>query len=145
MTQQNRRPRHPMPDFVREALEEHDLIAAYDARPPYQRNDYLGWISRAKREDTRQRRLAQMLDELRLGDVYMKMAWRGGRKGSKGRQPPPELADDVREAFEAAGVLEVFLAQPPSHQRRHLRHIDEATRPETRARRIAKTCERLRG
>ncbi len=85
------RPRHPMPGFVREALEEHDLIAAYEARPPYQRNDYLGWITRAKREDTRQRRLAQMLDELRRGDVYMKMPWGGGRRTSK--QPPPELAD----------------------------------------------------
>ncbi len=137
----SRRPRHPMPGFVREALEEHGLVEAYEARPPYQRNDYLGWITRAKREDTRLRRLAQMLDELRRGDVYMKMAWGGGRKGNK--QPPPELADDVREAFEAAGVLEASLAQPPSHQRQHLRHIDEAKRPETRARRIAKTCDRL--
>ena len=75
-----RRPRHPMPDFVREALESCDLIAAYEARPPYQRNDYLGWIARAKREDTRRRRLAQMLDELRRGDVYMKMAWGGGAR-----------------------------------------------------------------
>ena len=67
-----------MPDFVREALEEHALLETYEARPPYQRNDYVGWISRAKREDTRQRRLAQMLDELRRGNIYMKMAW-GGR------------------------------------------------------------------
>ncbi len=137
----SRRPRHPMPDFVREALEEHELVEAYEARPPYQRNDYLGWISRAKREDTRQRRLAQMLDELRRGDVYMKMPWGGRRKGS---EQQPELADDVHESLAAAGVLEAFLAQPPSHQRQHLRYIDEAKRPETRARRIAKTCERLR-
>ncbi len=143
MTQQNRRPRHPMPDLVREALEEHGLVEAYEARPLYQRNDYLGWIARAKREDTRLRRLAQMLGELRRGDVYMKMPWGGGRKG--GKQPPPELADDVREALEAAGALEAFLAQPPSHQRQHLRYIDEAKRAETRARRIVKTCERLRG
>jgi [protein-PII] uridylyltransferase len=33
------------------------LRAAYDARPPYQRNDYLGWINRAKQDDTRQKRL----------------------------------------------------------------------------------------
>ena len=142
MTQQSRRPRYPMPDFVREALEAHHLLEAYEARPPYQRNDYLGWIARAKREDTRQRRVAQMLNELRRGDLYMKMPW-GGRKQAS-QQPPPELAGDVREAFEANGVVEVFLAQPPSHQRQHLRYIDEAKRPETRARRIAKTCERLR-
>jgi uncharacterized protein YdeI (YjbR/CyaY-like superfamily) len=66
-----------MPAFVREALEAKKLVAAYEARPRYQRNDYLGWIARAKLPATRQKRLAQMLDELQRGDVYMKMAWRG--------------------------------------------------------------------
>ncbi|QBF33843.1 YdeI/OmpD-associated family protein [Thalassococcus sp. S3] len=46
----------------------------FDERPWYQRNDYLGWIKRAKREDTKLRRLNQMLDELETGNVYMKMA-----------------------------------------------------------------------
>lgn len=71
------RPLQPMPSFVRDALEGRGLIEAYDARPAYQRNDYLGWINRAKREATRMKRLAQMLDELERGDVYMNMAWRG--------------------------------------------------------------------
>jgi uncharacterized protein YdeI (YjbR/CyaY-like superfamily) len=53
------------------------LMAAYEARPDYQRNDYLGWIAQARREETRRKRLDQMLDELERGDVYMKMAWRG--------------------------------------------------------------------
>ena len=75
-----RRPRNPRPPFVRAALERGDLRLAYDARPPYQRNDYLGWIARAKREATREQRLAQMLDELRLGDRYRKMAWGPGRE-----------------------------------------------------------------
>ena len=78
-----RRPRYPMPDFVRDALNDSGLTDAYRARPPYQQNDYVGWISRAKREDTRQRRLAQMLEELKKGDVYMKMAYR-----PSGRKPP---------------------------------------------------------
>jgi uncharacterized protein YdeI (YjbR/CyaY-like superfamily) len=65
-----------MPDFVSEALDGADLRAAYDARPDYQRNDYLGWINRAKRDDTKHKRLAQMLDELRGGDTYMNMPWR---------------------------------------------------------------------
>jgi len=69
---------NPMPDDIRAALDTRRLGAAYDARPAYQRNDYLGWISRAKREDTRERRIAQMLDELARGDVYMKMAWKAG-------------------------------------------------------------------
>lgn len=67
---------HPMPDAVREALEAQKLMAAYRARPPYQQNDYLGWIARAKREATRERRLLQMLDELAGGERYMHMAWR---------------------------------------------------------------------
>jgi uncharacterized protein YdeI (YjbR/CyaY-like superfamily) len=65
-----------MPAFVRAALNERGLMDAYRARPPYQRNDYLGWINRAKREETRQRRLGQMLAELTRGDRYMKMIWR---------------------------------------------------------------------
>ena len=71
-----RRPLHQRPDYVRRALDAHGLEEAYRARPPYQRNDYIGWISLAKREETRERRLAQMLDELRGGDRYMKMAHR---------------------------------------------------------------------
>ena len=70
------RAKNPMPDFVREALVARDLMWAYDARPAYQRNDYLGWISRAKREETREKRLAQMLAELESGDRYMKMGYR---------------------------------------------------------------------
>jgi uncharacterized protein YdeI (YjbR/CyaY-like superfamily) len=72
-----KRPLNPLPAFVREALETKNLTAAYEARPQYQRNDYLGWIARAKLPATQQKRLAQMLDELKRGDVYMKMAWRG--------------------------------------------------------------------
>jgi hypothetical protein len=73
-----RRAVNPMPPFVRRALVDRGLMAAYRARPPYQRNDYLGWIARAKRPETQQRRLAQMLDELAQGDRYMKMRWAGG-------------------------------------------------------------------
>ena len=71
------RQRRPMPDYVREALEAASLMDAYLARPPYQRNDYLGWITRPKREATRRAHLTQMLDELARGDVYMKMPWHG--------------------------------------------------------------------
>ena len=72
-----KRPKQTMPEFVRKALEASGLAEAYAQRPPYQRNDYLWWIKDAKGEDTRDRRLQQMLDELRAGDVYMKMRWRG--------------------------------------------------------------------
>ena len=66
-----------MPDDIAAALNARELRAAYDARPPYQRNDYLAWITGAKRPDTRAKRLAQMLDELESGGVYMKMKWHG--------------------------------------------------------------------
>ena len=69
------RPRYPMPDFFREALEARGLMEAYRTRPPYQQNDYIGWITRAKQPETQEKRLNQMLDELEKGDVYMKMAW----------------------------------------------------------------------
>jgi uncharacterized protein YdeI (YjbR/CyaY-like superfamily) len=69
------RPRYEMPDFFRAALKARGLMDAYQARPPYQQNDYIGWVTRAKREATRQKRLDQMLDELGRGGVYMKMKW----------------------------------------------------------------------
>lgn len=70
-----RRPRYKMPDFFRDALNKRGLMDAYLARPPYQQNDYIGWITRAKLEATKQKRLNQMLDELERGGVYMKMEW----------------------------------------------------------------------
>lgn len=78
---QTRRERFPMPGFILEALEKTKLFDAYSARPPYQQNDYIGWITRAKRPETRQKRLDQMLDELKRGDVYMNMAWKAKEKG----------------------------------------------------------------
>ncbi len=70
------RPVNPMPDFVSDALTKRDLLDAYQSRPAYQQNDYLGWITRAKRLQTKEKRLLQMLEELRRGDVYMKMNYR---------------------------------------------------------------------
>ncbi len=71
------RPRYPMPDFFREALNARGLMDAYLARPPYQQNDYIGWVTRPKLETTKQKRINQMLDELERGGVYMKMKWNG--------------------------------------------------------------------
>jgi hypothetical protein len=71
-----KRPRYPMPDDVLSALNQANIIDAYNSRPLYQQNDYVGWISDAKRPATRAARLAQMLEELRRGDVYMKMPYK---------------------------------------------------------------------
>jgi len=62
---------YDLPDYVTAALDESGLWERYRARPPYQRNDYIGWITRGKREETRQKRLTQMLEELQSGDAYM--------------------------------------------------------------------------
>jgi uncharacterized protein YdeI (YjbR/CyaY-like superfamily) len=67
---------YEMPAFISDALREQGLEDAYRARPPYQRNDYVGWITRAKQESTQRKRLAQMLDELKGGKLYMNMPYR---------------------------------------------------------------------
>ncbi len=69
-----------MPEFVREALFERRLFDAYANRSPYQQNDYLSWINRAKLPATKEKRLLQMLDELERGDVYMKMNYTASGK-----------------------------------------------------------------
>jgi hypothetical protein len=71
-----KRKRNSMPKFVREAIHAKGLMEKYLVRPDYQRNDYLGWIERAKREETKQKRLNQMLCELEHGNIYMKMKWK---------------------------------------------------------------------
>ena len=66
-----------MPADIRDELESRGLHEAYDARPPYQRNDYLGWIGRAKKPETRRKRIDVMLSELSHGTEYMGMKWNG--------------------------------------------------------------------
>jgi uncharacterized protein YdeI (YjbR/CyaY-like superfamily) len=77
-TSRMKREIHPMPEDIRAVLQQRGLGAAYDARPAYQQNDYIGWIGRARRPETRQKRIDQMLDELAAGGVYMRMKWSGG-------------------------------------------------------------------
>jgi len=67
---------YEMPDEIRLAIEARRVVSAYRARPAYQQNDYVGWIIRAKLPSTKAKRLAQMLDELEKGGVYMHMKWK---------------------------------------------------------------------
>lgn len=64
---------NPVPLYIKKALKERGLVEDFFKRPPYQQNDYIGWIERAKRIDTKEKRLSQMLDELEAGGIYMKM------------------------------------------------------------------------
>jgi uncharacterized protein YdeI (YjbR/CyaY-like superfamily) len=75
-----RRKLYEMPADVKLALEQSALRADFDHRPAYQRNDYLGWITRAVRPEIRLKRLNQMLDELEKGGVYMRMDHPASRK-----------------------------------------------------------------
>ncbi len=65
----------PMPAHVRKLLKDKGLEDAYKTRPAYQQNDYLRWIDQAQREETKEKRLNQMLQELQQGNVYMGMDW----------------------------------------------------------------------
>lgn len=76
-TERLSRPLQPMPEDIRERLEARGVMDHYRSRPAYQRNDYLMWIAKAKRPDTREKRVVQMLDELEAGGVYMRMKWNG--------------------------------------------------------------------
>lgn len=48
----------------------------------------------------------------------------------------PTTPKDLKAALTTAGALAAFDALPPSHRREHINAIDEAKKPETRARRI---------
>jgi len=91
------RTRNQMPNYIREALNERRVMDAYRERPDYQQNDYIGWITRAKREETKQKRLAQMLDELEGGRLYMNMSWtkshtlRNKRSAKRKQEQPTHL------------------------------------------------------
>jgi uncharacterized protein YdeI (YjbR/CyaY-like superfamily) len=74
------RTRQEMPEDVKEALDNRKLMQAYLNRPAYQQNDYLSWIRRAVRLETREKRLNQMLDELEAGGVYMGMSHKPSQK-----------------------------------------------------------------
>ncbi|MDF1594762.1 MAG: YdeI/OmpD-associated family protein [Acidimicrobiia bacterium] len=69
-----------MPDDLLVELDQRGLLDSYRARPFYQRNDYLAWIGRAKRPETRHKRIDQMLDELDAGGSYMGMEHPPSRK-----------------------------------------------------------------
>ena len=75
-TSRMKRDIYEMPDDIQAALTKHKVMKAYRDRPPYQQNDYVGWISRSRLPATRAKRLAQMLDELEAGGIYMHMKWR---------------------------------------------------------------------
>jgi hypothetical protein len=64
-----------LPVYIKDILVKENVLEAYQNRPFYQRNDYIHWITSAKREETKNKRIKQMLAELKAGNVYMNMAY----------------------------------------------------------------------
>ncbi|GAA1592181.1 hypothetical protein GCM10009804_55620 [Kribbella hippodromi] len=56
-----------------------------------------------------------------------------------------DVPEDLAAALAGAGVREAFDALSYSRRREHVNAIDDATKPETRERRIAKAVEALKG
>lgn len=75
-------PPKAMPGFMKSALTTRKLFDAYRARPDYQQKAYIEWIDGAKLQDTKRKRLAQLLDELEQGTVYMGEPWQPPAKPS---------------------------------------------------------------
>jgi uncharacterized protein YdeI (YjbR/CyaY-like superfamily) len=69
------RPILEIPDDLKKALDDNGLWERYRARPPYQQNNYVGWVIGSKRPGIRNKRLMQFVDELRSGAQYMGSAY----------------------------------------------------------------------
>ena len=54
------------------------------------------------------------------------------------------LPEDLRSALDAENLVSAFEKFAPSHQKEHLRSVEEAKSPETRVRRITKVVEATR-
>lgn len=65
-----------LPADLKALLIQEGQLENYEARPRYQRTDYITWIERAARTETREKRITQMLEELRGGDAYMGMNYK---------------------------------------------------------------------
>jgi hypothetical protein len=74
----HKRQKHPLPDDIREALNLRGLMDAYQSRPPYQQNDYIGTlcVTPARPTATKLKRLDPMPAELESGKFYTRIDWK---------------------------------------------------------------------
>jgi hypothetical protein len=66
---------------------------------------------------------------------------RAERATKAARRAELPLPDDLRGALERGGAMTAWERFAPSHRREYLAWVEEAKRPETRARRVATTAE----
>ncbi len=63
-----KRPPLPLPEWLKEALMEHPAAwEGFQKLPPSHQRNYIGWISDAKREETRQKRIRYAIERLEQG------------------------------------------------------------------------------
>ena len=99
---------NPMPPEILAILQVRGLLKEYEERPPYQKNDYLGWIFRAKKNETREKRIETMVRELETGDLYMGMSYHRkdlrkneeGKSSLNGHKDLPEEESEGKEKRE---------------------------------------------
>lgn len=73
------RSQKPLSDCLKARLIQEGQLENYNTRPRYQRTDYISWIEKAVRTETREKRISQMIEELRNGDAYMGMVYNAKR------------------------------------------------------------------
>ena len=95
----------PMPDDVLAELTEEGLLDDYRARPAYQQNDYLGWIDRAKRPQTREK-----------GCTAEQRPQGAARADQKSSMPPPGMAGALSSGLSTmtASVVRNSAAMEPA-------------------------------
>lgn len=69
-----------LPLYIKKALQQSKLLDAFEKQIYTYRKGYVHWIEQAKQEETKQRRIAQMLREVKSGKEYMGMQRAPSRK-----------------------------------------------------------------
>lgn len=64
--------RGSIPKHIKRALKKKGMMKKYLERPISQQKDYIGWIDEAGKEKEQEKRINQMLDELKVGGVSTK-------------------------------------------------------------------------
>jgi uncharacterized protein YdeI (YjbR/CyaY-like superfamily) len=59
----------PLASDIKATLEKKGLLECYQKLPPSHQREYLFWINSAKKSETRQRRIAGMVDKLKLAKL----------------------------------------------------------------------------
>ena len=65
------------PDVIEALRANPAALSRFEALPPSHKAEYLKWIDEAKRDETRKRRIAGMIDKLSVGTGVPKAVGRG--------------------------------------------------------------------